>query len=587
MIKKFNTFLDAKHKIYTLIIIFLWFIFSLLEIIGISSVPVLISLLLDDTRFFEIFFLNDLKLKIIDYPKEKVLLFFSIFLIFFFLLKNLFTAFLINLELNIYRKINVNIKKRIFSYYLNIPYSEYLKLNSPTIIRIVSEDTSLAIGFLISYLTIVSQIILLSLSLILLLYWNFNVTILILLVFSILFFSIYLYSSKKIYKIGKIKQEYTKDILKIITNSIDNIKEVIIYSKENFLTSLFENKQYKTQEQILKISLYKKIPKLFYEFLGLSLIVVVILFYLFIENSIDEVIIFISLLAITILRILPAMNLLTQNFSTLKSSEYSFNLIIDIFKKTKNDTLEKNFLKSDYIDKKIEFKKDIEFKNIYFSYPQTNERSIKNFNLKIGKNSTVGVVGKSGSGKSTFINLLAGLLKPSNGEISIDGKSIIGREHFIQKKIGYIPQDNYLVDDTILKNIIFSNKMEDVDNKKIEKVLAQSQLKDFIKGLKDGIQTNVGEKGIRISGGQRQRIGIARALYNEPEILIFDESFNSLDTLTEAKLVEEIYKIKDKTIIIISHKLETLYNCDKVILIENGQIKDSGTPKEIQMKFVN
>ena len=142
------------------------------------------------------------------------------------------------------------------------------------------------------------------------------------------------------------------------------------------------------------------------------------------------------------------------------------------------------------------------------------------------------------------------------------------------------------MDDTILKNIIFSNKMEDVDNKKIEKVLAQSQLKDLIKSLKDGIQTNVGEKGIRISGGQRQRIGIARALYNEPEILIFDESFNSLDTLTEAKLVDEIYKIKDKTILIISHKLETLYNCDKVILIENGQIKDSGTPKEIQMKFV-
>ena len=367
------------------------------------------------------------------------------------------------------------------------------------------------------------------------------------------------------------------------TNFISNIKEVIVYQKQNFLTTIFYNDQNKTQNQILKISLYKKIPRLIYEFLGVTIIVTVIFFYLITGNSIDEAIVFISLLTITSLRVLPSMNLLTQSFSNIKSSEYSFNLILEILKKD----LERNTVIKDVKNEILDFNEFIEFKNIFFSYPETKNRSIKNFNLKIEKNTILGVVGKSGSGKSTFVNLLSGLLKPTSGEINIDNKAIVGKEYLIQKKIGYIPQDNYMIDDTILKNIVFSNTSENVDIKKIEEVLDQSQLTEFVNKLKDGLNSNVGEKGVKISGGQRQRIGIARALYNEPEILIFDESFNSLDKITEERLLSEIYKIKNKTIIIVSHKLETLYNCKKVILIKNGEIIETGKPLDIERSFIN
>ena len=167
-----------------------------------------------------------------------MLLNFSLFLIIFFLIKNLFTAFLINFEVLIYKRITTNVKSRIYNHFLNKPYSEYLNLNSSTIIRIVTEDASLAIGYLISYLTIISQMILLIFSLFLLLYWNFSITLSILIAFSSLFFIIYKTSSNKIYKIGKLKQEYTKKILEIVTNSISNIKEVIVYQKQNFLTTI-------------------------------------------------------------------------------------------------------------------------------------------------------------------------------------------------------------------------------------------------------------------------------------------------------------------------------------------------------------
>ena len=583
MFKKFNLLLEKKYRKYSIFLMFFWILYSLLEIIGISSVPILLSIILEDTTIFDIFFLNDLKLIVASMPKKEVLSNFSLFLIIFFLIKNLFTAFLINFEVLIYKRITTNVKSRIYNHFLNKPYSEYLNLNSSTIIRIVTEDASLAIGYLISYLTIISQMILLIFSLFLLLYWNFSITLSILIAFSSLFFIIYKTSSNKIYKIGKLKQEYTKKILEIVTNSISNIKEVIVYQKQNFLTTIFYNDQNKTQSQILKISLYKKIPRLIYEFLGLTIIVTVIFFYLITGNSIDEAIVFISLLTITILRVLPSMNLLTQSFSNIKSSEYSFNLILEILKKD----LERNIVIKDVKNEILDFNEFIEFKNIFFSYPETKNRSIKNFNLKIEKNTILGVVGKSGSGKSTFVNLLSGLLKPTSGEINIDNKAIVGKEYLIQKKIGYIPQDNYMIDDTILKNIVFSNTSENVDIKKIEEVLDQSQLTEFVNKLKDGLNSNVGEKGVKISGGQRQRIGIARALYNEPEILIFDESFNSLDKITEERLLSEIYKIKNKTIIIVSHKLETLYNCKKVILIKNGEIIETGKPLDIERSFIN
>jgi len=583
MFKKFNLLLEKKYRKYSIFLMFFWILYSLLEIIGISSVPILLSIILEDTKIFDIFFLNDLKLIVASKSKKEVLLNFSLFLIIFFLIKNLFTAFLINFEVLIYKRITTNVKSRIYNHFLNKPYSEYLNLNSSTIIRIVTEDASLAIGYLISYLTIISQMILLIFSLFLLLYWNFSITLSILIAFSSLFFIIYKTSSNKIYKIGKLKQEYTKKILEIVTNSISNIKEVIVYQKQNFLTTIFYNDQNKTQNQILKISLYKKIPRLIYEFLGVTIIVTVIFFYLITGNSIDEAIVFISLLTITILRVLPSMNLLTQSFSNIKSSEYSFNLILEILKKD----LERNTVIKDVKNEILDFNEFIEFKNIFFSYPETKNRSIKNFNLKIEKNTILGVVGKSGSGKSTFVNLLSGLLKPTSGEINIDNKAIVGKEYLIQKKIGYIPQDNYMIDDTILKNIVFSNTSENVDIKKIEEVLDQSQLTEFVNKLKDGLNSNVGEKGVKISGGQRQRIGIARALYNEPEILIFDESFNSLDKITEERLLSEIYKIKNKTIIIVSHKLETLYNCKKVILIKNGEIIETGKPLDIERSFIN
>jgi len=578
MYNKLSLLLGKKYKKQAIILVFLYVFINFLEIVGLSSVPILVSLLLENSKIFDIFFLQSFKSTISEIPKDRLLLYFSLSIIGFFLIKNLLIAYLINFELNIFKVINVDLKKKIFDYHLNIPYIEHLSLSSSIVIRAILTDTTLAVSYLLSFLTIISQFILLLFSLFLLMYWNFKITFLTVFIFFLFSYIIYKFASNRVYNLGKLKQYYTKETHQVIIESINNIIEVIIYSKDSFLTSLFKDKEEKAQDYNLKISLYKKMPKLIYEVLGVSLLITVIIYNISSNYPIEETIIFISLLTITIVRILPSLNLLSQSYSSLKSSEYSFNLIIKIIKNNfKKNNINKNH--------QTNFQKSIKFENIKYTYPNVLKRSIENFNFEIEKNSIIGIVGKSGSGKSTFVNLLAGLLSPSSGNIYIDNKSIIGKEYLIQSKIGYIPQNNYLIDDTILKNIIFSNRADNIDYDLLKDCLNQSQLSEFIESLKEGVNTHVGEKGMKISGGQRQRIGIARALYNKPEILIFDESFNSLDRATEQRLLDEIYRINDQTIIIISHKLENLYKCNKVMLIENGEIKRIGTQLEIGEVF--
>ena len=578
MYNKLSLLLEKKYKKQVIILVFLYVFINFLEIVGLSSVPILVSLLLENSKIFDIFFLQSFKSTISEIPKDRLLLYFSLSIIGFFLIKNLLIAYLINFELNVFKGITVDLKKKIFDYHLNIPYIEHLSLSSSIVIRAILTDTTLAVSYLLSFLTIISQFILLLFSLFLLMYWNFKITFLTVFIFFLFSYIIYKFASNRVYNLGKLRQYYTKETHQVIIESINNIIEVIIYSKDSFLTSLFKDKEEKAQDYNLKISLYKKMPKLIYEVLGVSLLITVIIYNISSNYPIEETIIFISLLTITIVRILPSLNLLSQSYSSLKSSEYSFNLIIKIIKNNfKKNNINKNH--------QTNFQKSIKFENIKYTYPNVLKRSIENFNFEIEKNSIIGIVGKSGSGKSTFVNLLAGLLSPSSGNIYIDNKSIIGKEYLIQSKIGYIPQNNYLIDDTILKNIIFSNRADNIDYDLLKDCLNQSQLSEFIESLKEGVNTHVGEKGMKISGGQRQRIGIARALYNKPEILIFDESFNSLDRATEQRLLDEIYRINDQTIIIISHKLENLYKCNKVMLIENGEIKRIGTQLEIGEVF--
>ena len=562
----FKLIFASEFKKISVVLILMWFFFSILELIGIATIPLILSVFLDNNQIYQIPFLHNFYDNFEIQNDQKYLTKFFILIIFVFFVKNTFFIFLVFVESKIYKNISLNIKKKIFKHYFDLSFEEHLKQNSSDIIRKITLDTSNAVTYLISFLSLISQIILFLVIISFLFYNNFLATFLVLSFFISVFSIIYLFSNHRLVRIGKEKQLKAGEILKLITEGIHSIKEVILYNRKSFLYSIFSNKQGLLQDKIFKITILKRIPKSIYEFMSVVAISLMMLF-LIKYTSIEDSLIFVSLFVISLIRLLPAVSLCTLNVSNMKATEYSFQLIYE-----KLNLLENEFFYDSNNIKSI-FNEKIDFKNVKYSYD--NKEVFDNLNFSIAKNSIVGIYGESGSGKSTLVNLLCGLLSSKNGEILIDNKNINEIKNLWQSNIGYIPQDVYILDDTIRNNIIFNDKKENLNSQKeLDKIINISELDTLIKSLDDGLDTKVGDRGMNISGGQRQRIAIARALYRNPDLIIFDEATNSLDEKTEKNLLESIYSIKKKTLVIISHNIKTLNECDKIYKIEDKSIKE-------------
>jgi len=571
-LKKTGIMLNKHNRFYVIILFFLWMIFTVMELLGISSIPFFLTVLFENSNSFKLPIINEYLSFFDQFEKQQLIIYLVTIIISIFLIKNIFFTLLVYFEQVTFKSITLDIKKRTFAYYFKKPFNEQLKSNSSDVIRKITLDAAIAVTYLNSSLTLFFQLFLTSSIAIYLLYVDFFLTISILSFFSLVLLIIYFFSSKRLSLYGKLKQKYAGEGIKIINESINNIKEVIIYKKINFLISIFTKLQNDQQSQVFKMNMFKRLPRGIYEMLTISFIMFVVLYKIFfMGEGIETTIIFLTLLVVSLARMLPSMNLISLNISNIKSTEYSFFLIANNFlelKKKDNLKVEQNNIK-----KNFKFLNEIIFKKISFGYNEQN-KLFSDLSLKIGKNSIVGIFGESGSGKSTILNLITGLLNPSDGDILIDQFNLRERENreLWQKMIGYIPQDNFLLDDTIKKNIIFSNEFEKLDPIKLKNAINVSKLDKFISSLKEGLETKIGDRGINISGGQRQRVGIARALYNDPEILIFDEATSSLDFNTENQILDEIYSIKNKTIIMISHNLKSLNKCDKIFELKNGSL---------------
>jgi ABC-type multidrug transport system fused ATPase/permease subunit len=566
-IDQLKSYLNNKNLISVIILFFLWIIFTVIELVGITSIPIFLSLFLENSISIKVPFLNNYLTSITSIEKKNLFMYFILLIVLLFFIKSLFFSFLVYFEQITFKSITTDVKKRTFTYYFNLPFKDHLKLNSSDLLRIITLDTSNAISYVQNVISLSTQILLTSSISIYLLYIDFSLTLIVILFFSIILLTIYFYSGNKLSLFGKLKQKFAGEGIKIINEGVINIKEVIIYKKINFLISLYTEKQKVQQDQVLKINLIKRLPRGLYEFLAISFIMFILAFkILYNGESVESSIVFISLLVFALARLLPAVNLINLNISAIKSCEYSFVLIYENLIRLKF-LQENKKIKSD----NFKFKSEINFDNVSFSYKK-NSQLLKNLSFKIKKNNIVGIFGESGCGKSTILNLLTGLLSPTNGNILIDEKNLENEIDSWQSKIGYIPQDNFLLDDTIKKNIIFSDELEEFDEDKFKTVTSIASLKSFISLQEEGIETKIGDRGINISGGQRQRIGIARALYANPEILIFDEATSALDHDTEKEILDNIYSIKDKTIVIISHKLKNLARCHKIFQVKNKNI---------------
>ena len=391
---------------------------------------------------------------------------------------------------------------------------------------------------------------------------------------------LFYFSYRKITKKrGKRIQELLGKKYKTINQSLGLIKETKILNRENFFFNSFS----KITREIENIQFFNYLvvatPRLFLEVLALSSVALICAVLIFMGKSSEVILPIISLFAISVVRFIPGLNAITAALTSQRFAKPSFEILV---KEINNIFPSENTNYTAGHEKEINLKKEIFINNVSFNYKSENKTILNNINMKIRKGTSVGIIGRSGSGKSTLVDIILGLLNPNNGKILVDGIDIKYNKHLWQKNIGYIPQDIYLLDDTIKNNIVFGVDDEKVNYQLLNESIKIAQLEKFIKYSKDELDTIVGNRGIKISGGEKQRIGIARALYNKPKLLIFDEATSALDIDNENKILEEIYDgLNDKTHIIISHRNNTVKYCDSIYVIEQGEVIDHGSFQEI------
>jgi ATP-binding cassette subfamily B protein/ATP-binding cassette subfamily C protein len=558
IIKKFSHLLIGKYKVFLVTIIFFTILLSLIETIGISVIMPFVSTasnpdLLDSGRYKQIFdFLGFTS-------KESFIYAFGFGIVLFYLFRavyNIIYTYVLNrFALGMF----CYFSGTLFKTYLSIPYKVYLQKNSAELINIISSEANNTSSLLQSLLHMASELftVLLIYGFILSINWQMTLVLTILLVIITLL--VVQLMVRKTEALGIKRAETQEKLSHILGETFGNFKFIKLKGNQNGIFHNFENSTKTVSRATVISTTLGTIPKNILESTGFSLLVLSVIFILWFYHSAESVIPIIAMYALALYRILPSMYRILQDFNNIVFQKRSLDIVYEnINQETEHEG-----------DIQVEFTRSIRVENICFKY-QTGNNVLNNVSLEIYKGEKVAVTGESGSGKSTLVDLIIGINKPSSGTIYIDDIPVTNQNiRSWRSKIGYIPQSIYLFDGTVAENITFGT---DFDENRIIQVLQMANIWGFL-SQKDGIHTCVGEGGIQLSGGQKQRIGIARALYNDPEVMVLDEATSALDNETESKIMDEIYNIsKDKTLIVIAHRLSTIERCERRIQINKGRI---------------
>lgn len=571
-ILKLFSILTTAQKKECFFIIFTMIIGAILEAVGIGTILPLISVIENENIFSKYPQIKYITNSIGIITHTQFIIAVSILLIFVFVLKNLYLAWQLKLQINFSLKNQVYFSKMLMREYLFKPYLFHLNHNTATILRNV--NSSGAIIFSNMYVSafqllteIVTGFVIWSM---LLLIDPFTATI------AAGFMVLILYSiikafREKISEQGKKQNQYSAAYLKWVNQGLGAIKETKVLRKESYFLQAF-SKAYEEYGNSNKRFLFlNQVPRMIIESTVVCGLLLLIIVKIILGTPANEIVPLLGVLALAAFRLMPSANRIVNLSNNIRFNMPFFNELYDEFVKIKNSSLSTN---EAFIDKekisKIPFNKQIKIDDLGFGY-LNSKNVLTDISFEIPKGKFVGIVGPSGAGKTTFVDILLGLLEPTAGKITVDGIDIFSNIRGWQTNLAYVPQSIYLIDGTIKENIALGFAENEIDDELINKVLHMAELYNFVYSQQDNINTNVGERGVKLSGGQRQRIGIARALYQKPEVLILDEATSALDNETEKSITDTILKLKGKiTIIAIAHRTSTLEQCDFKVKFENG-----------------
>ena len=567
--KKLLHLITPTQKLELIFLSVLMFIGVLFEMLGVGIIIPTLAILLNPNI-------------LVDYPKFSVILkkiLGSIthdelviigmgILVFVYFIKTLYLIFLTWKQSIISTKISSFFSKKLFSGYLEMPYSFHLSRNSSDLIRNIQSEVNYFNSIAQSFITLTTEFSAILGIAVMLLFIEPKGAISVSLFLFLFAFIFYRLIRNVILKWGIERQKQEGDLARFLMEGFGSIKILKLMGKSFYFKNLFNKASEEKSVTFAKIFALQQVPRLYIELMGVVSLSVFIISMIYLSRPIDTLLPIIGVFVVAAFRLMPSINRIIGSMQNIRSAGPVVDLLYNEF-----ILIDNTIIIEESLVKKTFFKEIIELKNICFKYPESKKFILNQISLDIRKGDSIGLFGKSGSGKSTLVDLICGLLRPNIGEIIVDGSNINNNIRDWQNKIGYVSQFIYLTDDTIRKNVAFGIPSEKIDNVKVDRAIEMAQLDEHIAGLPLGLNTIVGEQGVQLSGGQRQRIGIARALYDNPQVLILDEATSALDNKTEIEVMDSIDSIKGNiTIIIIAHRLSTLSHCDKIFQLDNNTI---------------
>jgi ABC-type multidrug transport system fused ATPase/permease subunit len=573
--KKIN-FLLTKSQKKQLIFLFVLLIISIFfELMGIGIMLPAFTLLLNPSKHHDSILIQKTTHFLGNPSQIKLVVIGMLSIVFIYFIKGVFLLYTSWKQSNFISQLSYGIGSKLFHGYINQPYNFFLKRNSSELLRNIQMEVHQFQSIILAIVIFLSEFSVIVSILIFLLIIQPIGAISIGLFLSIFILIFHQFSKKRLLDWGAQRQIYDSKIALNLMQSFGAIKDIKILGRQHYFLDDFDiNNNARSKINSKQLTL-QNIPRLYLEFIAIVGLSGLVLLLIYFGNSVDVVLPIIGVFAAAAFRLIPSAN---RIMGSIQNIRYAIPVVSLLYEELNNF--------SDFeISKKqianFNFK-EIIISDLNFIYQDKDHNALNYINLSIKKGETVGFIGPSGSGKSTLIDILLGLLTPTSGCIKIDDHNIHSNLISWQSQIGYVPQSIYLIDDTLRNNIALGIPPHLIDENSINNAIKSAHLSDFVLTLSEGLNTKVGERGVRLSGGQRQRIGIARSLYHNPSILVLDEATSSLDNETESEIMKSINAMHGtRTIIIVAHRLSTVSQCDKIFKMKSGTILKSGSPNEI------
>ncbi len=580
LFSKIRYIFDRKQKIQLIILGVMIFIGGLLETLGVGAmIPVITALITPETlmnyiKKYE--FLQKLceALHIDTVGKIAIALLLGLMLV--YVVKNLFILFLTYRQ-NAFIDQNRNrMISRVLGEFLNRPYEQYLGADIPTVFRITDSDIPHAFSLILAVLQLASETVVACLIFIMMLVMDAGMTLFVVTLFGIMTVFIIKVFKPRLNRIGAQNQTIQSRIAKWRIQAIYGLKDVKVLNREEFFIRNYYESGKVGANVSTTYAVMNNIPRLLIETVFIVGVLGFIAIYIRGGGDMSAMANTLVAFGVAAIRVLPSVNRINTYITQISYTQPSLDFVYQNLQEGMKTDAMLAERKANSQKDKLKLEDRIELNHISFHYPDTDKNIFTDAHMVVPKGKSVGIIGTSGAGKSTIVDILLGLLHAQEGEITCDGVDIFKNYESWLAQIGYIPQSIYLIDESIRDNIAFGIDEDRIDEKRIWEVLDEAQLKEFVEELPQGLDTTIGDRGVRLSGGQRQRIGIARALYHDPEILVFDEATSALDNDTEAAVMDAVNSFHGKkTMVIIAHRLNTIEKCDIIYKVEDMKLVET------------